>query len=306
MAAFGGFTSIVTNNCTSLPKIGGLSYTSGNALTAGFAFESVVREAARRHGDLGRLKGAVIGAAGNIGRAVSALLAEKVGSLTLIGSNRGGSEQRLESAAQAVYREILADLVELEGYDANPIAGRLLGLAPIRGFVRSLKERKSKVVPSDGRHVRKMVIDAFGKDPFVSVSTSMESVLECDVVLCAANQAAPFIGPGIFKPGAIVCDVGVPQNLEPSVYGRRDIHAFEGGLGRLPLGQAVDGITLDLEDGSAFGCMSETLIMGLTRYGSHFSYGDIGSRQVRQILSLARLHGFSPLERIPEAVGGRP
>jgi predicted amino acid dehydrogenase len=39
--------------------------------------------------------------------------------------------------------------------------------------------------------------------------------------------------------------------------------------------------------------MAETVILGLAGINQHYSYGAISKQQVREILALAKAHGFS-------------
>src|SRR5690606_20966550 len=95
VVGFGGFTSILTNNCRDV-LASDVAVTSGNSLTAAAALEAG-RLAAGRLGLERRTLG-VVGAAGNIGRVLAEIAADWVDEVVLIG--RPGADRRLRDAAQ--------------------------------------------------------------------------------------------------------------------------------------------------------------------------------------------------------------
>jgi acetylornithine/succinyldiaminopimelate/putrescine aminotransferase/predicted amino acid dehydrogenase len=92
----GGYTSIVTRNGTRLSPHS-LALTTGNSLTVAMGLEALLQAARARGIDIRRARFAAVGAAGNIGSVYSELMAEHVGSVTLIG--RPHSEPRLRQLA---------------------------------------------------------------------------------------------------------------------------------------------------------------------------------------------------------------
>ena len=100
----GGFTSIVTTgglalDGTKLPPI-----TSGNAFTVASSIESIEVACTRNGVDLSDSTVAIVGAAGQIGRAVSILMSESTRKLILVG--RDGRESRTRKSLQGVADEI--------------------------------------------------------------------------------------------------------------------------------------------------------------------------------------------------------
>ena len=74
---------------------------------------------------------------------------------------------------------------------------------------------------------------------------------------------------------------------------------LEGGLLRAPLGQSLDLRGVPLEPGAVYGCLAETMILGLAGIREHFSYGRLLPDRVRRIAQLARVHGFK-IEENPD------
>ena len=94
---FGGYTSIVTKGCRTV-YAPGMAVTTGNALTAAAALAATMREADRL--GIGKRRLGVVGAAGNIGRALAEAAAPEVDELLLVG--RPHAARRLERMAEVL------------------------------------------------------------------------------------------------------------------------------------------------------------------------------------------------------------
>jgi len=127
----------------------------------------------------------------------------------------------------------------------------------------------------------------------VTVHTTLEAVAQADIVLVATSSPeARLIGPDTVKPGAIVSCASVPSNLSAAFRGHLDqFLVFDGGFARLPDGQQIDCVGLPT-GGLAFGCLSETLLLGLDGHERSFARGRITPEQVTLTLELAARHGF--------------
>jgi predicted amino acid dehydrogenase len=66
---------------------------------------------------------------------------------------------------------------------------------------------------------------------------------------------------------------------------------FDGGFARLPDGNIIDWVGLP-SGGLAFGCLSETLLLGFEGRSHSFAKGPIGVQQVQHILEVAGRFGF--------------
>ena len=60
---------------------------------------------------------------------------------------------------------------------------------------------------------------------------------------------------------------------------------------RLPEGHAIDCVGLPT-DGQAYGCFSETLLLGFEGQNSSFARGTLRPEQVERTLNMAALYGF--------------
>ncbi|WP_051829791.1 MULTISPECIES: aminotransferase class III-fold pyridoxal phosphate-dependent enzyme [Streptomyces] len=127
IVGLGAYTSVVTAGGTLLGATP-VPVTTGNAYTAASALDGIARTARDRGLDLRGARCVVLGAAGSVGRAMTLLLAEEVGSLVLVGNPRSGRAglARLD----AVAAEIRGDLVpETTTAAAEAIAGADLVVA---------------------------------------------------------------------------------------------------------------------------------------------------------------------------------
>jgi acetylornithine/succinyldiaminopimelate/putrescine aminotransferase/predicted amino acid dehydrogenase len=250
VVGFGGFTSILTNNCRDV-LASDIAVTSGNSLTAAAALE-----AAKLAGDrlgLGRRVLGVVGAAGNIGRVLAEVAADWVDEVVLVG--RPGADRRLgEGAAQ------IAAAASRQG----------------------------------GQLARRIAAD--GAERAIRIATDMAALRGCNVVITASNAARPIILPEHLAADTaiVVSDVAVPRDVSPTVLRDRPLAVvLKGGVVRAPLGQTLEVDGMNLPPGEVYGCLAETMLMGLAGIGENFSYGSLDPQRVRRARTLALEHGFS-------------
>ncbi|WP_443192214.1 aminotransferase class III-fold pyridoxal phosphate-dependent enzyme [Pseudomonas indica] len=305
---FGGFTSIVMQNCKAVREET-LAVTTGNSLTVGMGYEALLQAAAEAGIDLDSACFAAIGANGNIGSLYCELMAEKVPSLVLIG--RPGRERALQALAARLYaqafRRLRAALTRKGGLvrlaEEHTLAARLAELPAARRWLED--ETDDATI---GTRLYHGLLDALGDEAPVRISTDPADICHADLILGASNQAGSLILAEYLRPGPVViCDVALPADTHPSVANQRpDVRVIKGGLVRVPpapdyvaarnahLGVRdflLEGLPIPPEH--VFACMGETLLMGLTGITSHYSRGDVRQEQVREMLELARLHGFT-------------
>jgi len=102
------------------------------------------------------------------------------------------------------------------------------------------------------------------------------------------------IGPEHVGAGPVVlCDIAVPGDVSPAVARERP-HAtvLKGGLVRLPRSQSVAFGGMQLPPGQIYGCLAETVLLGLSGSTTSLSYGPLSADRVRDARHLARVHGF--------------
>lgn len=281
VVGFGGYTSIVTQNCR-LVVPSDIAVTSGNSLTSAAALASMTKSA-ERLGLKKRTLG-VVGAVGNIGRVLAEVAADDVDQILLVGSKR--SQKRLQRAA--------ADL------SIKLVARAKLMDAPV-GVAKALLATGESF---ESRDAVSLTLAKLGDGAPIRISTEMNSLKECNLVVTATNSASPVILPEHIKENepVIICDVAVPTDIHPSVLTERPLAVCQrGGLVKAPLQQSVDVAAMRLPEGEIYGCLGETMLMGLAGIGENYSYGALDPLKVRSVRELARSHGFSMEENVMSA-----
>ncbi|MDQ0286207.1 putative amino acid dehydrogenase [Desulfofundulus luciae] len=128
----------------------------------------------------------------------------------------------------------------------------------------------------------------------VTITSDVKKALRTAQVIIAVTSAVDtLIGPEDLLPGAVVCDVSRPRNVSRQVAEQRDdVLVIEGGVVEVP-GEVNFNFNFGFPPGTAYACMSETMILALEKRYENFSLGrDITIEQVEEIRALARKHGF--------------
>ncbi len=124
---------------------------------------------------------------------------------------------------------------------------------------------------------------------------------DADIVITVTSAVDAVILPEHIKRGAVVCDVARPRDVSVRVAReRKDVLVIEGGVVavpgqmRLPLtGKPGHEFSFGFPPGTAYACMSETMILALEGRYESFTLGkDVSVTQVDEISVLAEKHGF--------------
>lgn len=133
---------------------------------------------------------------------------------------------------------------------------------------------------------------------FTDVATGLR---EADIVITVTSAVEAVILPQHIKRGAVVCDVARPRDVSVRVAKERsDVLVIEGGVVavpgemRCPLpDQANQEFNFGFPPGTAYACMSETMLLALEGRYENFTLGkEVSVRQVDEIAHLADKHGF--------------
>lgn len=280
---FGAYTSIITRNCQAIDERR-VALTSGNSLTAAAAFDVLFQAAAELH--LERQHLGVVGGAGNIGTVLAQLAAERVDRITLVGRPR--AEARLRRTAAAIYGHVYRTGVPSNG--AGTI-GRLVH--ELTGRI-SLPAGTTADSATIGAMIRDRLEGELGANAPVRIATDIAALRDCNLVLAASNAPSPVVFPQhVSDAPVVICDVAVPGDVHEAVGTQRsNALVLQGGIIRAPLGQQVSIAGMSLPPGQLYGCLAETMLLGLAGITEHFSYGPLKPERVRQIGRLAREHGF--------------
>jgi predicted amino acid dehydrogenase len=127
----------------------------------------------------------------------------------------------------------------------------------------------------------------------VTVSTSVQSLQQADIVLTVTNAINAVIEPEHLKSGAVVCDVARPRDVSRQVIEKRDdVLVIEGGMVQVP-GHVNFNFNFGFPPGLSFACMAETITLALDGHYSSFTLGkNISLEQVKTIDKMASKHGF--------------
>ncbi len=316
MVGLGAYTSIVTERGTTINDYE-VPITTGNAYTAGLMLQGI-QEAAELQGiALPDATAAVVGAAGNIGSVLAALLAPRVRRLRLVGSAAPGSLERLRATRRACVAHLAGKAraqleagVPLADVRLGGVGDRLLADVVLPA-VRAGAWRPGEGGAEELVRLVERALDAQGApalNRYIALDLSVDAVRDCDVVTVATNSAAGrLITPELVRPGAVVSCASVPSNLSTAFRDHLgEYMVFDGGYARLPEDQVIDCIGLPA-GGLAFGCLSETLLLGFDGRNRSFARGPLTTEQVEETLALAECYGFSLGDfRLNDAAHPRP
>ncbi len=129
----------------------------------------------------------------------------------------------------------------------------------------------------------------------IGFSTDIDAVLSrADIVISATSATEKVIHAGNLKQGAIVCDISRPANVSEEVdRARPDVLVIDGGVVEVP-GLPSFGWDFGFEEGLAYACMAETMLLALEHEYKHYSLGSSGVNleTILQTRYWAAEHGF--------------
>ena len=313
IVGLGAFTSIVTQNGTTLNDHE-IPISTGNSYTTGLMLQGILKSAALKNIHLESAEAAVVGAAGNIGSTLAALLCFHPGRVHLIGRHNAYSRIRLIKAQKNCLVNVLAEArsqlaagklptnVAFAGAAGTMYADLILP-AIHRYWPDQVDAQKALSALKNGSDCLS-VLDLDNDERLASyfndcrrspvMISNLDALPQCKVVTVATNSTdAKLVGPENVKKGAIVASASLPSNLSSKFeHHLDDYFVFDSGLARLPEGNAVNFVGMP-GGGSVFGCLAETLVLGFEGTNRSFSKGDLTLAQVNCMLEMADTYGFS-------------
>lgn len=274
LVGFGGYTSIVSNNCTqfshSTPSV-----TSGNALTVASSMATIIAQANAKGIAMSQSTVAILGATGNIGEVHSRLLAEQCGKIILIG--RAGSQNRLMNLVGM----IVADFMQMhDNVDCGALAMKVMTYV-----------NQHPVNQLSTEAIVQFCLD----NDLIQIAEDMEAIGQADIVVTATNASKPILLPHHFSKSktVLVNDVAVPRDVDERV-GKEcsNVHVMRGGLVYLTNNPEFTLPGMLLEPGYIYACAAETILLGLAGIRSDFSVGAITPQRVKEVSKLAQMHGY--------------
>jgi fatty aldehyde-generating acyl-ACP reductase len=171
------------------------------------------------------------------------------------------------------------------------------------------KARRITLIGRDTERLKPVASDVAARgNKHVEVTDSVHSGLrDADVIITVTSAADAVILPEMLKPGAVICDVARPRDVSGRVAKeRKDVLVIEGGCVQVP-GQMrlpkVDKNGVELPNasefsfgfpqGTAYACMSETMMLALDQSYESFTLGKtVSVEQAEAMWRLADKHGF--------------
>ncbi len=187
-------------------------------------------------------------------------------------------------------------------------ASRIMGVDPqkakvaIVGATGSIGKTCSKMYDGKcaritlvGRNLDKldMAMKEIRNTPARMSADVQNGIADADIIVAVSSAVDAIIKPSYLKPGAVVCDVARPRDVSVKVAEERDdVLVIEGGVVKVP-GDVDFHFNFGFPPGTAYACMSETMVLALEkRYESYTVGRNISVEQVEEICALARKHGF--------------
>ncbi len=283
IVGLGAFTAVASMGGLYL-KNEGVPITTGNSYTVVSAVDAVNTATEKLQIDRSDVTAAIVGAAGSIGRGISLLLSETVPRLILIGNpNNQTSSDRLHLVAAEIYRYQSALLKQGRTLKPGSMGYLLQDCHELPGPDASMDDFEA-FVDGEGR-----------KKGLIEFSTDIDAVLaRADLVISATSATEKVIHAGNLKTGAIVCDISRPANVSEEVdHARPDVLVIDGGVVEVP-GLPSLGWDFGFEEGLAYACMAETMMLALEKQYKHYSLGSSGVNleSILRTRYLADEHGF--------------
>ncbi|HLO01599.1 MAG TPA: aminotransferase class III-fold pyridoxal phosphate-dependent enzyme [Symbiobacteriaceae bacterium] len=228
---------------------------------------------------------AVVGATGAIGRSVAMLLAEQIERLILIGnpSRPEMSRKRLLKVAGDAVRLLATLNAEGKSFAPGTIGAALVEAT--RGNLPDPHDESADWAPFV------LQLETLGH---LVITTEIDTYLpQADLVVTATSSTEDLVTPQNLKMGAAVCDLSRPPNVSRAVKeARPDVLVIDGGVVAVP-GRPDLGWNFGFEQGLAYACMAETMLLGLSQRYEDTSIGtDLNLETILWLRSQAERMGF--------------
>jgi acetylornithine/succinyldiaminopimelate/putrescine aminotransferase/predicted amino acid dehydrogenase len=130
--------------------------------------------------------------------------------------------------------------------------------------------------------------------PNARIATSPSNCRQAQVVVVSVSSPTPVVRAEHLESGTLVCDLSVPAGVDTE--GRTDIDVIRGGIARLPNGEDFGIPGFPLQQGLAYACQAEGLLLGFENITDRSFTGRITAERVRCMSALAKKHGFGLAE----------
>jgi fatty aldehyde-generating acyl-ACP reductase len=173
-------------------------------------------------------------------------------------------------------------------------------LAPHAGQLTLIGRDLTRLEP-----VAQQVRERSGR-PVAVTSSVADGLRDADVIVTVTSAADAIIEPQHLKRGAVVCDVARPRDVSTRVAKERnDVLVIEGGCVAVPgaltatktnkngTDRPGQPFSFGFPPGTAYACMSETMMLALEGRYESFTLGKtVSVEQAEEMWRLAKKHGF--------------
>ncbi len=281
LIGLGGFTSILTHGGLALDGCRLPPLTSGNAYTVAAAVSAIRQSSDERSVQLQSATVAVVGAAGQIGRALSLILSQDAERLILVG--RDGTENQTRRGLRNIARCIAEHL-------QHPSSGD----GPIKTFVaKQIAAIAAIGAVADTAVCVEKIAERLVDAGILTIATDIEEIRSAEIIVAASSAVEPIIGSSHIQREAIVCDCSRPANVDSRVVRERsDVKWIAGGLVRIPGMDRLDLFTGPLPH-SAYACVAEAALRTLEpSLGSPSPTRLLDITEIQALEGAGRKHGF--------------
>lgn len=284
LVGLGAYTSVVTVGGRSLVGKVDVPITTGNSYTVISGVEALTIGATKLGMQLNNVTAAVVGAGGAIGKASATLLAEEVKELILVGNpnRQAKSEHRMHKVVANIFQHITTLAREGRQFAEGTLASYIADLTDLPANDGSLGEWLEVAK-------RELAKDC----PIYTTVNAKKFLPGADIILAATSSTEAMITSSMLKWGALICDMSRPANVSKEVLERRkDVLVIDGGIIEVPHRPDL-GWNFGFDQGLAYACMSETMMLGIEQEYENASIGaDLNLDHIRKLRELADKHGF--------------
>lgn len=283
----GQYTSILLSNGKNIPQID-LSITTGNSYTTYIGLKAVLSSFPEERLRERDIVVGIIGAAGNISSVYSKCFSENASKIYLKGSDSQKGFESVKKAANQLLQYVFDRLLHKPVKEKSLLEKQLIS-------TQLFSNIKMNIVKLTDASLYTKLIDELQDNSPIIVYDSKNFFKKCELIILATNSPKVLFTSDDFNCDTFIYDISVPANIiKTDSMAKKRIKIISGGVVKIPNNQSLyfNNFPFPLEDGSAFACMAETMILGLEKHKGNFSYGDIIPEMVYEVGEMGEKHGF--------------
>lgn len=297
VVGLGQYTSIITNNGQLIP-FSDVDVTTGNSYTIGVGVDALLSELKSIQTESITL--GIIGAGGNIMSTYVKCILPYSSNLLLKGSDSERGIMKVNRFANQLTIHVFNLIISDSENEKKMIHQELFDQLNATELIKDLKSDPKQLKKND---VYNRLLDELKEETPIKCTTDLMDFQSCNATIVATSNPEPFLFPECFSEGSVVYDISVPNNCtEELIHNTKGIKVLLGGIVRIPNDFKKPSRVFPLDDGEAYACLSETILIGLEREMGSFSYGNINTKQVHSVNAIAKKHGLKYLKPKQEKI----